>query len=189
MITSKPVGTISYNTESFLISVLDRLVKSRIVCNYWYILHHGENGDKNHYHVRLELAKRYDTSCIRDMFDEPDPTSDKPLGCMPFVYSDLSHWIMYVLHDDKYLRNHDSQTNDGKIPYDLESIHTMYPQLLQRDFMSACSLRETVNQKIVQSLLDNGNQPLPVLYSVASARPHDIMLIRNMIDIYNNYNN
>ena len=95
MITSKPVGTISYNTESYLVSVLDRLVKSRIVCNYWYILHHGENGDKDHYHVRLELAKRYDTSCIRDMFDEPDPTSDKPLGCMPFVYSDLSHWIIY----------------------------------------------------------------------------------------------
>lgn len=149
-LTAKPISTISYNTEGFLQRLLDRLLKSNIIVDYRYIFHHGEDGDKDHYHVWLEPNKRLDTGALMDEFKEADPSNDKPLGCLPFRTSKSDHWIMYVLHDADYLKAHHSDNDgDGKIAYQVDDIITPYHEQLMRDYKKALPLKQTENQQII----------------------------------------
>lgn len=110
MLTSRPFSTISYNSQEQLLSVLEHLLKRRII-NEWYFIHHdGEidfytnEREKDHFHVYISPSSRIDTEVLRDEFIEFDPLNpDKPLGVMPFQSSKLDDWMMYAVHDSTYL--------------------------------------------------------------------------------------
>ena len=107
---SKPCSFISYNSKSFLIMKLKQFKKDGLIEFWCFIRHEAEKeftGDecsgKPHFHVYIIPAKLIQTEDLRKLLEEPDPTSDKPLGAMPFRKSDWTNWYLYSLHDPDYL--------------------------------------------------------------------------------------
>lgn len=106
MRTSKPISTVSYNTPAFFEGTCDRLLKSKIISFYAFIVHKGEDdesGKKDHIHAYFELSKTVQTDDLKEMFIEPDPTNTKPLCCLNFRPSKFAEWYQYGLHDPYYL--------------------------------------------------------------------------------------
>lgn len=139
MQTCKPISTISYNTESFLKSVLDRLIKEHIIDYYMYIPHIGEfdfEGKKedDHTHLFVIPNKRINTAELGDFFIEPDPTNDLPLKCMTWNTSKSDDWILYDLHDEKYLL---SKMETRQIHYKYEDLRSSDYQDLRRRYRMA----------------------------------------------------
>lgn len=125
MATQKPISSISYNTLSFFESVVKELYDQHIICNYMYILHKGEDGDKDHIHFYLEPNRRLDPMEIKSLFFEVDlkHPDKKPLGIRPFRPSKESDWILYAVHDEQYLKLKYGQFERGeKIPYSFTDI-------------------------------------------------------------------
>ena len=157
--TAKPIATISFNTEGFLLATLERLVKAKKVEEWRYIEHLPESEEKRkHFHVWVRPAKRLDTLEMRELFKEQDPTNDKPLGTTRWAYSDPEHWIEYALHDPDYLRIHKKdESADGKIPYRYEQIITNSPDDLEIDYQRSLVLRETPGQSVMAVLNASGS--------------------------------
>lgn len=108
MQTSKPISTISYNSELFLKATLDHLLKTNIIDFYCYIPHIGEDDgygekEKDHIHLFILPNHRINTADLDLEFIEPDPNNDKPLKCITWQTSKPDDWILYVLHDPDYL--------------------------------------------------------------------------------------
>lgn len=105
--TTKPISTISFNTEAFLKERLNDLVKSKKISFYSFVKHKPEDdegGKKEHFHVYLEPSKIVQTDDLREFLKEFDPLKpDKPKGCLKFNTSKFDHWYMYALHDKRYL--------------------------------------------------------------------------------------
>ena len=58
--TSNPLSSISYNTESFLKEKLQSWYDNHLIQCFMYIKHKGEDGDKDHIHFRIEPNRRLD---------------------------------------------------------------------------------------------------------------------------------
>jgi len=135
MATREAISTISYNTEPFLREHLDRWIKAHWIQSYQYIYHHGEDGDKDHIHLRIEPNRQLDQMQLTEELREYPAGAEKPLGCQPWRRSKEEDWILYVVHDAEYLR---TKYNGGdkceKIPYewtdikvsDMYDIETIY---------------------------------------------------------------
>lgn len=133
-LTQKPVSTISYNTEAYLLDLLNRLKTGKIINYALCIKHQGEEDinyvtgeitkDKEHWHVYLDLAKRVELLDLKKEFNEIDieNISSKPLGCMNFQSSKVGHWIGYAIHLYDYLIIYSPNEVD-KIRYHLKDIH------------------------------------------------------------------
>lgn len=122
--TSRPIATISYNTEPFLQSVLTELLKKHIIQAYMYIRHKGEDGDKDHIHLRIEPNKSLDPMALSELFLEFELGNDRPLTVRPWRKSKEEDWILYAIHDPAYLRLKygDFGAKGEKIPYDYTDI-------------------------------------------------------------------
>lgn len=105
MKTTKPISTISYNSEAFLISKLKELQKAKKIQFWAFIQHIAEEDEKKaHKHLYIEPAKSIQTEDLREYMQEIDETNiSKPLGCISFNSSKFDDWFLYVLHDEKYL--------------------------------------------------------------------------------------
>ena len=67
MRTSKPIATISYNTEEYLVSRLQELVRNKKICDYMYIKHFKEEDEtKDHIHLWIKPNTLIDTMDIQD---------------------------------------------------------------------------------------------------------------------------
>lgn len=136
MATSKPISTISYNTEGFLREKLDDWVKAHIIQAYQYICHKGEDGDKDHIHLRVEPNKSLDVMTLTEELREYPVGALKPLGVRPWRPSKEEDWLLYAIHDTTYLkRKYGTDGEKGeKLPYsvsdvrvsELYDIDTMY---------------------------------------------------------------
>ena len=102
MATQKPISTISYNTEAFLHEKLEIWLNAHIIQAYQYICHKGEDGDKDHIHLRIEPNKKLDPMDLQDQLKEYQIGCEKPLGCRPFRPSKEEDWI--CLLDEKPFR-------------------------------------------------------------------------------------
>lgn len=123
MATQKPISTISYNSESFLCERLDVWLKSHIIQAYQYIKHKGEDGDKDHIHLRIEPNKKLDPMDLTEKLKEFIKNSDKPLCVRPWRPSQEEDWYLYVVHDPEYLkRKYDGGDKGEKIPYNYQDI-------------------------------------------------------------------
>lgn len=133
-LTQKPVSTISYNTEGYLIDLLNKLKSGRIINYALCIKHQGEEEinyvtgeitkDKDHWHIYLDLAKRIELLDLKKEFNEIDINNTKPLGCMNFQSSKVGHWIGYAIHLFDYLIIYSPNEVD-KIRYSLKDIKTI----------------------------------------------------------------
>lgn len=123
MATQKPISTISYNTEDFLKEKLDGWIKAHIIQAYQYIKHKGEDGDKDHIHLRVEPNKTLDPMNLTEALKEYTKDSEKPLGCRPWRPSKEEDWYLYALHDKQYLNIKYGGGDKGeKLPYELSDL-------------------------------------------------------------------
>lgn len=161
-LTAKPISTISYNSETFLQKVLTGLISTNKIEMAYYIKHKGEDGDKNHVHLYLVPSKRLDTSALRQEFTEPDPECELPLGVLPMRNSKVSDWLLYAVHDKRYLLMHSNDEAQHKIEYSMDDIVCLGAprQQLVRDFNTAQAsnggnVRKAVEvNKLTGSVLD-----------------------------------
>ena len=123
MATSKPISSISYNTEEFLKAKLESWLKAHIIQTYMYIKHLGEDGDKNHIHFRIEPNKKLDPMDLQEDLKEYTKDNKKPLGCRPFRPSKEEDWFFYAVHDKEYLRiKYGGGEKGEKLPYKWQNI-------------------------------------------------------------------
>ena len=123
MATQKPISTISYNTEGFLHEKLEEWREAHIISCYQYIKHIGEDGDKDHIHLRIEPNKRIDPMILQEELKEYQIGKEKPLGCRPFRPSKEEDWYLYSVHDKGYLKiKYGGGEKGEKLPYKWQDI-------------------------------------------------------------------
>lgn len=123
MATQKPISTISYNTEAFLREKLNSWLSAHIIQAYQYICHKGEDGDKDHIHLRIEPNKKLDPMDLQEALREYVQGKEKPLGCRPFRPSKEEDWFLYAVHNPDYLKlKYGGGEKGEKIPYSWQDI-------------------------------------------------------------------
>lgn len=123
MATKKPISTISYNSEGFLREKLDTWIDAHLIQSYMYICHKGEDGDKNHIHLRVEPNKSLDVMDLSEALKEWQVGNDKPLGVRPWRPSKEEDWFLYAVHDSNYLKyKYQGGESHEKIPYQWQDI-------------------------------------------------------------------
>lgn len=105
MRTSKPISTISYNSESFLKNKIEEWKSDGKIEFGMWIKHNPEEDEKKvHYHVFLKPAKLIQTMDLENESIEIDPQNiDKPFKMIGFRVSKESDWLLYAIHDPIYL--------------------------------------------------------------------------------------
>ena len=166
--TEKPISTISYNTEEYLVNKLNSWVDSHLIQSYMYIHHKGEDGDKDHFHVRIEPNRRLDKMDLTVELQEFVPDNPKPLGCRPWRTSKEEDWILYAVHDPEYLLlkyGPDYKEGKEKLPYDWTEIKCSAMYDMEVAFIRAKQylknsqsniLKELENGKSVRTLVAEG---------------------------------
>lgn len=179
MATQRPISTISYNSESFLIEKLQRLFDAHIVQAWQYICHKGEDGDKDHIHLRIEPNKRIDPMELTEMFKEFEKGKDKPLGVRPWRPSKEEDWFLYAVHDSDYLSfKYGGGVRGEKMPYDWKDIKTSLDYDLEIAWIrsKAAQKHSTVN---IATQLKDGQSPVDLLFQGANA--YTVMNILRLI--------
>lgn len=125
MATKNPLSTICYCSEPFLLNHLEHWIDLHWIQSYMYINHVGEDGDKNHIHLRIDPNKQLDPMDLSIELREYIPGNSKPLTCRPWRPSKEEDWILYAVHDPEYLLlKYGSEYKEGKekLPYQWEDI-------------------------------------------------------------------
>lgn len=161
--TSKPISTISYNTEMFLVEKLETWRKAHIIQCYQYIVHKGEDGDKDHIHLRIEPNKKLDPMILTDELLEYEKGKDKPLGCRPWRPSKEEDWILYAVHDEDYLKlKYGGGESKEKLPYKWQNIVVSEHYDMEVAFIRARQALEHTSANIA-SRIQEGEKPMTLL--------------------------
>lgn len=164
MPTAKPISTISYNTEEFLILKLNELYESHIIQAYQYICHKGEDGDKDHIHLRIEPNKRIDPMDLTEELTEYVLGEDKPRVVRTWRPSKEEDWILYAVHDKDYLRlKYKSGEKGEKLAYDWKDIKVPENYDMEVAFIRARQKLEHTSSHLFERLL-NGESPQTLIY-------------------------
>lgn len=161
--TQRPISTISYNSESFLIEKLQILYDAHIIQAWQYIVHKGEDGDKDHIHLRIEPNKRIDAMDLTEKFKEFEKGKDKPLGVRPWRNSKEEDWYLYSVHDSDYLSlKYGGGDRGEKLPYDWKDIKTSPDYDLETAWIRAKAAQKHSTVNIAKSI-QNGEQAVDLL--------------------------
>lgn len=179
MATSKPQSTISYNTEAFLKEHLDDWVKGHLIQAYQYICHVGEDGDKDHIHVRIEPNKSFDVMNLSDALKEYVQGEKKPRGVRPWRPSKEEDWFMYVVHDPEYMRLKYGEGEKGeKLPYEWTAIVTPEDYDLQVAFLRAKSALSRSASNMAKRITE-GEKPVNLVFE--GRNPFAVNAVMNLV--------
>lgn len=110
MKTIKPIATVSWNTEEFLVKQLNNLVNDHVVLFWFYVRHFAESDEKKeHIHLYLEPDIRVDTNELRSNFEELpscDSSCKDIIRPLPFTVSKFDTAYLYFTHNKLYLDSH-----------------------------------------------------------------------------------
>lgn len=163
MATQKPISTISYNSEPFLKEKLETWLQAHIIQSYQYICHKGEDGDKDHIHLRIEPNKKLDPMDLIEQLREYQIGKEKPLGCRPFRPSKEEDWILYAVHDPDYLKQKYRGGEKGeKLPYKWQDIRVPEYYDIETAFIRAKSYLEHTSANMI-TRLQNGENPMKLI--------------------------
>lgn len=179
MATQKPISTISYNSEVFLVEKLQNLYDAHIIQAWQFITHKGEDGDKDHIHLRIEPNKRIDPMELTEMFKEFEKGKDKPLGVRPWRQSKEEDWFLYAVHDSDYLSlKYGGGERGEKLPYDWKDINISPDYDLETAWIRAKAAQKhsTVN---IASQIQNGQNPVDLVFQ--GENPYTVMNILRLI--------
>lgn len=179
MATQKPISTISYNTESFLCEKLQSLYDAHIIQAWQYIKHKGEDGDKDHIHLRIEPNKRIDAMDLSEMFKEFEKGKDKPLGVRTWRPSKEEDWYLYAVHDIDYLKIKYGGGNEGeKLPYDWKDVNTSPDYDLESAWVRAkSSLKHSASNIVTQ--MQSGQRPTDLV--LEGANPYIVSTLCRLV--------
>lgn len=165
MATQKPISTISYNTEEFLKEKLDTWLKAHIIQSYMYIKHKGEDGDKDHIHLRIEPNKKLDPMDLAESLREYKQGQEKPLGVRPFRPSKEEDWVMYALHNEDYLKLKYGAFEKGeKLPYEWTDIKAPEDFDVEIAYIRALQSLKHSNASIAKQIR-SGENPINLVMS------------------------
>lgn len=179
MATQKPISTISYNSEAFLVEKLQNLYDAHIIQAWQFITHKGEDGDKDHIHLRIEPNKRIDPMELTEMFKEYEKGKDKPLGVRPWRQSKEEDWFLYAVHDSDYLSlKYGCGERGEKLPYDWKDINISPGYDLETAWIRAKAAQKhsTVN---IAFQIQNGKNPVDLVFQ--GENPYTVMNILRLI--------
>lgn len=186
MATQRPISTISYNTEAFLKEKLERWLKAHLISAYLYICHKGEDGDKDHIHLRIEPNKKLDPMDLSEELKEYLKDKEKPLGVRPWRPAKEEDWILYALHDKNYLAFKYGGGEQGeKLPYSKEDLRANEDFDLGTAYIRAKSyLKHTAPNTLER--LKQGENPLNLIGE--GINPFQVqVLTRALTDSRNKY--
>lgn len=179
MATQRPISTISYNTESFLLEKLQSLYDAHIIQAWQYIKHKGEDGDKDHIHLRIEPNKRIDAMDLTEIFKEYEKGKDKPLGVRPWRNSKEEDWYMYSVHDSEYLAlKYGGGERGEKLPYDWKEINTSPDYDLETAWVRAKAAQKHSTVNIATQIKD-GQSPVDLLFQ--GENPYTVMNVLRLL--------
>lgn len=179
MATQKPISTISYNSESFLIEKLQILYDAHIIQAWQYIVHKGEDGDKDHIHLRIEPNKRIDAMDLTEKFKEFEKGKDKPLGVRPWRNSKEEDWYLYSVHDSDYLSlKYGGGYRGEKLPYDWKDIKTSPDYDLETAWIRAKASQKHSTVNIATSI-QNGQKPVDLL--MQGENPYTLLNVMRLL--------
>lgn len=179
MATQKPISTISYNSESFLIEKLQILYDAHIIQAWQYIVHKGEDGDKDHIHLRIEPNKRIDAMDLTEKFKEFEKGKDKPLGVRPWRNSKEEDWYLYAVHDSDYLSlKYGGGDRGEKLPYDWKDIKTSPDYDLETSWIRAKAAQKHSTVNIATSI-QNGQKPVDLL--MQGENPYTLLNVMRLL--------
>lgn len=141
---------------------LDAWVNAHIIQAYQYICHKGEDGDKDHIHLRIEPNKKLDPMDLMEELREYPAGCKKPLGCRPFRPSKEEDWILYVVHDEQYLKLKYIEDAKEKIPYKWQDIKASEYYDVETAFVRAKSHLEHTSANVA-SRLQRGEKPIALI--------------------------
>lgn len=179
MATQRPISTISYNSEAFLVEKLQNLYDAHIIQAWQFITHKGEDGDKDHIHLRIEPNKRIDPMELTEIFKEFEKGNDKPLGVRPWRQSNEEDWFLYAVHDRDYLSlKYGGGYRGEKLPYDWKDINTSPYYDLETAWIRAKAAQKhsTVN---IAFQIQNGQSPVDLVFQ--GENPYTVMNILRLI--------
>ena len=132
-----------------------------------YIFHYGEEGDKNHIHLRIVPNKTLDPMDIMDYLKEYDPMRpDKPIKPYQdglFNTSVEADWLLYVVHNPDYLKmKYKNKEKGEKIPYKWQDIVVSDGVPIESLYIRALSSMEHLNPAICKAL-SNGKSPYEMI--------------------------
>lgn len=169
MRTSKPISTISYNTENFLRHQLNELVKNHRISDYMYIKHDAEQDEKkDHIHVWIKPNTLVDTMDLQTFLTELTPDNVKPLKCIDFRTSNTDEWILYCQHFRPYLASKGEMreffyTREDFKYYDEDTFDDLYNHAFKgSEWAKRNQILQMLNDKSFapQDLVLNGLVPL-----------------------------
>ncbi len=177
---STPISTISYNSDKFLLEVLETQLKLKRISYFEYITHLPDKDDKkSHKHLYIIPNKLTDLAVFSDYFLEP-VDNNKPLKCMPFRKSKFGDWYWYALHNKEYLKTKLLERNkyyDDKdivsSDYDFHAQLVQEVPLIEYAKFSDIGLKDYIFQEFskgstLQQILVSGNVPIGKVSSVIS---------------------
>lgn len=169
MKTTKPFSTISYNSEQFLKSQLDKLVTTRKIAFYTFVFHYAEaDENKNHRHLIIFPNGQIQTDSVTDLLQELDLNNPlKPLGVMPWRSSKWDDWYLYASHDSAYLaskgqaRKHHYQESDF-VCSDSDYLHELISTIDRTKYAKTQEFVEKISNGVsFIDLLKSGQIPAP----------------------------
>lgn len=180
MATQSPISTISYNTEAFLREKLDSLVNSHTIQCFMYICHKGEDGDKDHIHLRIEPNKRIDPMAISELLKEYVLNESKPRGIRPWRPSKEEDWFLYVVHDPSYLKlKYGGGEKGEKLPYSVSDIFTSSDYDLETAFIRAKASMAHTSANLA-TRLQSGEDPLAL--ALQGENPYTVNALLRMLN-------
>jgi hypothetical protein len=192
MKTKKLLSTISYNTETFLTSKCNELVKNQIF-EYWFaILHQPEEDEgKAHYHICFCPTSAIDTVNLRSCFNEIDLSHPElpPLGVLPIRPSkSFSDWYLYAIHHKGYLMSKNESrfyhyNYDDVFGSNLDLLHELVSEINMGVYRCYEEVFKAVEEGAsFSSLIANGLVPLGWIYQfreLFNALAHEKSLYRD----------
>lgn len=176
MLIQRWASNISYNSDNFLVSVLNDLLKEKKI-NFWaFINHYAEKDErKPHKHLLILPNGRINTDILDSRFFEMDINyPDKPLRCKIWQSTRFDGAYLYMLHDEKFLLSKGLERHYHYDIYDIlcsdfdfliEMTHTInYAPFRRLDF-----LQEAVKKRIpFDELCKQGRIPISQYFQYRS---------------------
>lgn len=170
MRTSKPIATISYNSQEFLIMKLEELIKNHKICDYMFINHFAEEDEKkNHIHLWVKPNTLIDTMDLQKFLTELNPDNPtKPFKCIDFRLSAVDDWILYNQHYEPYLASKGEArqyhyTKDDFIYNDEDTFDDLYNHAFKgSEWAKRNQILQALSEGITDpiKLIQNGTLPL-----------------------------
>lgn len=170
MRTSKPIATISYNSQEFLVRQLESLIRNHKISDYIFINHFAEADEKkNHIHLWIRPNTLLDTMDLQKHFTELDPNNPtKPFKCIDFRLSQVDDWILYNQHYAPYLASKAESreyhyTKDDFVYHDEDTFDDLYNHAFKgSDWAKRNQILQALNSNKIDpsKLILNGTVPL-----------------------------